>query len=202
MGQPFVFSAPSGAGKTTIVDNLRKTVPSIGYSVSHTSREPRGSEKDGIHYHFVDRETFSGMVDAGAFVEWAEVYENFYGTSFASLDTQATQGFDVLLDLDPQGAKNIKKHYPDSVLVYILPPSLAVLEERLRGRGTDDEAVMKLRLEKARNDIHSCVWYDYVVINDDLEKAIEDARTIIISERCRTARQAQKITELFGVSFP
>jgi guanylate kinase len=202
MGRLFVFSAPSGAGKTTIVDNLRKVVSSIGYSVSHTSREPRSSEKDGIHYHFVDRETFSRMVDSGAFVEWAEVYENFYGTSFSSLDSQITQGFDVLLDLDAQGAKNIKKHYPDSVFVYVLPPSLEILEKRLRGRGTDDEKVMKLRLEKALNDIKSCAWYDYVIINDDLETAIGDARSIVTSERCRTTLQTQKISELFGISFP
>ena len=202
MGRLFVFSAPSGAGKTTIVDNLRKIVSSIGYSVSHTSRELRGSEKDGIHYHFVDRETFSRMADSGAFVEWAEVYENFYGTSFSSLDSQITQGFDVLLDLDAQGAKNIKKHYPDSVLVYVLPPSLEVLEKRLRGRGTDDEKVMKLRIEKALNDIKSCAWYDYVIINDDLETAIGDARSIVTSERCRTTLQTQKISELFGISFP
>jgi len=202
MGRPFVFSAPSGAGKTTIVDNLRKTVSSIGYSVSHTSRELRGSEKDGVHYHFVDRETFSRMVASGAFVEWAEVYENLYGTSFSSLDAQITQGFDVLLDLDAQGAKNIKKHYPDSVLVYVLPPSLEILEKRLRGRGTDDEKAMKLRLEKALNDIKSCAWYDYVIINDDLETAIGDARSIVTSERCRIPLQTQKIRELFGISFP
>ncbi len=201
MGQLFVFSAPSGAGKSTIVDSLRKTVDAIGYSVSHTSREPRGSEKDGVHYHFMDRDTFSRMIASGAFVEWAEVYENFYGTSFSSLDEPIAQGVDILLDLDPQGARNIKKHYKDSVLIYILPPSLEVLEKRLRGRGTDDEKVMKLRLEKALNDIKSCVWYDYVVINDDLKTAAGQARSIIISERCRTARRAQNIKDLFGVSF-
>ncbi len=200
MGQLFVFSAPSGAGKNTIVDSLSEIVPSIGYSVSHTSRKPRGNEKDGVHYHFVDRDTFSRMVSSNAFAEWAEVYSNFYGTSFSSLDEQTSQGLDILLDLDPQGAKNIKKHYADSVLVYVLPPSLEVLEKRLRGRGTDHEKALKLRLKKASNEIKSCVWYDYVIINDDLEKAIEDACSIIISERCRTARRAQEIKELFGIS--
>jgi guanylate kinase len=198
MGQLFVFSAPSGAGKSTIVDTLRKTLSSVGYSVSHTSRRPRGVERDGVHYHFVDRDTFSRMAASNAFVEWAEVYDNFYGTSFSSLDEQTAQGLDVLLDLDPQGAENIKKHYTNSVLIYVLPPSMEVLEKRLRGRGTDDETVMKLRLEQALNDIKTCLWYDYVIINDDLKTAIEDARSIILSERCRTNRQAQKIKDLFG----
>jgi len=200
MGQLFVFSAPSGAGKSTIVEHLRKTVPSIGYSISHTSRAPRGSEKDGVHYHFVDRNTFNRMAESGAFVEWAEVYENLYGTSFSSIDEQISKGIDVLLDLDHQGAKNIKKHYPESVLIYVLPPSLKILEKRLRGRGTDDEQVMKLRIKKALNDIKNVLWYDYVIINDDLETAIQDARAIIISERNRTSRQKQKIKDLFGIS--
>lgn len=202
MGRLFVFSAPSGAGKSTIVDNLKKTVPAIGYSVSHTSREPRGDEMEGVHYHFVDRDAFHRMVSAGAFVEWAEVYGNFYGTSFSSLDAQTAQGLDILLDLDPQGARNVKKHYADSVLIFVLPPSLAVLEKRLRGRATDDEKVLKLRLEMALEHIGNCVWYDYIIINDNLQAAIENARAIIVAERCRTTHQVQKIRNLFDISLP
>lgn len=198
MDQLFVFSAPSGTGKSTIVENLRRTLPSIGYSVSHTSRRPRGMEEDGVHYHFVDRDTFSRMIASNAFVEWAEVYDNFYGTSFSDLDSQTCQGLDVLLDLDSHGAKNIKKHYADSVLIYVLPPSMAVLEKRLRGRATDDETVVKRRLEQAAKDIKNCMWYDYVIINNDLKTATEEARAIILSERCRTTRQAQRIKELFA----
>ena len=174
---------------------------SIAYSVSHTSRKPRGSEEEGVHYHFVEKDTFSRMIVDGRFVEWAEVYGNLYGTSFSSLDEQTAQGLDVLLDLDHQGAKNIRQHYEDSVLIYVLPPSLEVLEGRLRGRGTDDEKVMKKRLDETVNEIKNCVWYDYIIINDDLEKAQEEARAIVLSQRCRTSRQAPKITDLFGSAF-
>jgi guanylate kinase len=117
-GKLFVFSAPSGAGKSTIVNALRKSIADLGYSISHTSRRPRGAEKDGIDYHFVDRKTFSRMIKEGAFVEWAEVYDEFYGTSFSSLNEQTALGTDVVLDLDIQGARNIRKHFKDSVLTY------------------------------------------------------------------------------------
>ncbi len=201
MGRLFVFSAPSGAGKNTIIDSLKVQLDSIGYSISHTSRAPRGDEKDGVHYHFVDKETFSRMIGDGAFVEWAEVYENFYGTSYSSLEGQTSQGLEVLLDLDHQGAKDIKNRYPDSVLIYVLPPSLEILENRLRGRGADDESVMEKRLNQAMEDMRNCVWYDYTLINDDLEKAKQEALAIILSEGCRTAHLASKITDLFGFQF-
>jgi len=201
MGRLYVFSAPSGAGKSTIINSLKKEMDSIGYSVSHTSRKPRGREEEGVHYHFVEKDTFRRMIEDGQFVEWAEVYGNLYGTSFSSLDEQTSQGLDILLDLDHQGAENIKNHYEDSVLIYVLPPSVGVLEDRLRGRGTDDEKVMKKRLDEAVNDMKNCVWYDYIIINDDLEKAKEEARSIVLSQRCRTSRQAPKITDLFGFKF-
>lgn len=160
------------------------------YSISHTSRRPRGTEKDGIDYHFVDSGTFSRMIEAGAFVEWAKVYDDFYGTSFSSLEGQTGSGLDVLLDVDSQGARNIRKHFEDSVLIYVLPPSLEILEKRLKGRGTDDEGVINARMERAALEVRNFEWYDYVIINDDLKKAISEARAIIISERCRIARQA------------
>lgn len=199
MGQLFVFSAPSGAGKTTILNKLRQSMDAVGYSVSHTSRKPRGNEQDGVHYHFVDRGTFIRMAQSGAFVEWAEVYGNFYGTAFTSLDEKASRGFDILLDVDPQGAKKIKKNHDDCVLIYILPPSLEVLKNRLQGRGTDDEDTLKIRFEQALNDITHCTWYDFVIINDDLKTAVKQARSIISAERCRTSRQAQKLKDLFGM---
>lgn len=201
MGRLFVFSAPSGAGKNTIIDSLKTQLDAIGYSLSHTSREPRGNEMDGVHYHFVDKDTFSKMIEDGAFVEWAEVYGNYYGTSFSSLDEQTSQNLDVLLDLDHQGAKNLKNHYPDSVLIYVLPPSLEILENRLRGRGADDEKAMEKRLNLAMDDMKNCMWYDYIIVNDDLEKAKEQAHAILLSERCRTAQRAQKISDLFGFQF-
>ena len=197
-GQLFVISGPSGAGKSSIVNTLLGRTEGLAYSISHTSRRPRGREKDGIDYHFVDVETFNRMIEAGAFVEWARVYDDFYGTSFSSIEGQTGSGLDVILDVDSQGAKNIRKHFEDSVLIYLLPPSLKVLEKRLKGRGTDDKDVINARMEKALNDINNCLWYDYIIINDDLKKAITEAKSIIISERCRTARQpTQTLLETF-----
>ena len=200
MGQLFVFSAPSGTGKSTIVRELRRTVPLLGYSVSHTTRKPRKNEKDGVDYHFVGTDAFKRLIDSGNFLEWAEVYGNYYGTSFSSLDVQLSRGLDVLMDLDPRGAEKVKYRYADSVLIYVLPPSLEVLEKRLRERGTEDNAVMRIRLEKALNDIRNCTWYDYNFINEVLEKAVADAQAIITAERCRSVRQAGKVQALFDLS--
>ena len=200
-GNLFVISAPSGAGKSTIIKALKERIEGLGYSISHTSRKPRGSENDGIDYHFLQKETFRSMINAGAFVEWAQVYDDLYGTSFSSLDEQTASGLDVLLDLDTQGGKNIKKHFKKSVLIYVLPPSLDVLEKRLMARGTDDETVIKSRMEKTSSEIKQCVWYDYIIVNDDLEKAIKEAQAIILSVRCRTDQQALMVKEMFDVSF-
>ena len=199
-GLLFVFSAPSGAGKSTIVSALRKRVGGFSYSISHTTRKARGNEKDGVDYHFVDRAAFKQMVKTGAFVEWARVYDDLYGTSFSSIDEQTASGCDVLLDVDPQGAKNIKKRFEESVLIYILPPSLEILEKRLRERGSDAESVIKYRMKEAPRLIKDCVWYDYIIVNDDLERAIEEAKAIIISERCRTTRKLPGVERLFDIS--
>ena len=200
-GNLFVISAPSGAGKSTIIKALKERIEGLGYSISHTSRKPRGNEKDGIAYHFLKKETFRSMIDAGAFVEWAQVYDDLYGTSFSSLDEQTASGLDVLLDLDTQGAKNIKKHFKNSVLIYVLPPSLDILEKRLMARGTDAETVIKSRMKKTSSEIKQCVWYDYIIVNDDLEKAIKEAQAIIMSVRCRTDQQIPIVKEMFDVSF-
>ena len=200
-GNLFVISAPSGAGKSTIIKALKERIEGLGYSISHTSRKPRGKESDGIDYHFLKKETFRSMIDAGAFVEWAQVYDDLYGTSFSSLDEQTASGLDVLLDLDTQGAKNIKKHFKKSVLIYVLPPSLDVLEKRLMARGTDDETVIKSRMKKTSSEIKQCVWYDYIIVNDDLEKAIKEAQAIILSVRCRTDQQIPIVKEMYDVLF-
>ena len=194
-----MISAPSGAGKSTILKALKERIEGIGYSVSHTTRRPRGTEKDGTDYHFVERETFSRMIDAGDFVEWAQVYDDLYGTSFSSLNEQTATGLDVLLDVDSQGARNIKKNYKTSVLIYVLPPSLEALRKRLVARGTDDESVIRARMEKVPHEIKQCLWYDYIIINDDLEKAIEEARAIILSTRCQTAQQTPIVKKLFDI---
>jgi guanylate kinase len=201
-GVLFVLSAPSGAGKSTILAALKNRVGGFGYSVSHTTRDPRGREKDGVDYHFVDRMTFKEMVKAGAFVEWAKVHNNLYGTSISGIEKQTASGFDVLLDIDPQGAKNIKKKFKDSVLIYVLPPSMEILEERIRDRGTDSESIIENRMKEAPQLIEVCVWYDYIIINDDLKRAVEEARAIVISERCRTIRRLPDAKKLFDISSP
>ncbi len=198
-GQLFVISAPSGTGKSTVAMAVRQRVPGLGYSISHTTRKPRGDERDGVDYHFVDDETFTKMIDEGAFVEWAKVYDNFYGTSSSGLKDLTASGLDVLMDVDIQGGRNIKNRFPDSVLIFLLPPSLEELERRLRKRGTDDETVIRARMESAADDIKNCVWYDYIIVNDKLETAIDEAQSIIVSERCLTERQLPGIRKLFDV---
>ena len=198
-GLLFVISAPSGGGKSTIASAVRQRVEGLGYSISHTTRKPRGHESDGIDYHFVDEKTFTKMIDQGAFVEWAKVYDNLYGTSASGLKDLTASGLDIVLDVDIQGGRNIKDHFPNSVLIFLIPPSLEVLELRLRERGTDDETVIRARMETAADDIRNCGWYDYIIINDRLEKAIREAQSIIISERCRTERQLPGVKGLFDI---
>lgn len=188
-GQLYVISGPSGVGKSTIIELLRKRVTDLGYSISHTSRRPRNKEVNGVDYHFVDRETFNRMIKEDALVEWAEVYHDLYGTSFSSLRDQTERGIDLVMDLDSQGAKNIKAHFENSILIYVLPPSLEVLEKRLRDRATDDEEVIDIRIEKAFRELKECAWYDYIVINDARHKAVGEVESIIISERCRRSNR-------------
>jgi guanylate kinase len=197
-GQLFVISGPSGAGKSTVIAALRDGLGGLAYSISHTTRRPRGEEVDGVHYHFVGGETFEAMIAGGAFVEWAKVYDDLYGTSFAGLDRQLASEKDVLLDVDAQGAESIRRRYPHSVLVYLLPPSLEALEMRLKGRRTDDDATVRGRLDKAQQEIRRCAGYDYIVINDQLDAAVEEVRAVIVSERCRSARRMPAVTRLFS----
>lgn len=196
-GQPFVISAPSGTGKSTVAMAVRERVPGLGYSISHTSRKPRGNERDGVDYYFVEEESFIRMIDEGGFVEWAKVYDNFYGTSSSCIEDLTALGLDILMDVDIQGGRNIKNRFPDSVLIFLSPPSLEELERRLRKRGTDNEAVIETRMKMAADDIKNCVWYDYIIVNDKLEKAIDETQSIIISERCLTARRLPEIRKVF-----
>ena len=198
-GQIYVISGPSGVGKSAIIEELRARVSDLGYSISHTTRKPRRNEVNGVSYHFVDKGTFSRMIDDGAFVEWAEIYNDFYGTSLSGLRDQTDQGLDVLMDLDNQGAKNIQGHFKDSTLIYVLPPSLEILEKRLRERATDDEKVISTRIDKALKELKDCVWYQYLIINEDLDNAVGAVESIIISRRYRNSRMLSKVKEILGL---
>jgi guanylate kinase len=198
-GSIFVVSGPSGVGKSTIIRHVRETVPLLGYSVSHTSRKPRGAEVDGVDYHFVDRDTFSRMIEKGEFVEWAEVYDDYYGTSVSALEGPISKGLDIIMDVDAQGAKNIKSNFEKSTLVYILPPSMKGLEKRLKTRGTEGEEAFQTRLGKALKEIKNCLWYDYIIFNDELVGAVEEMKSLITAERCRRDRQLPKARKAFDL---
>jgi guanylate kinase len=198
-GRIIVVSGPSGSGKSTLIREVRQKVPGLGYSISHTSRPPRGQEKNGVEYHFVSKENFQEMIDNGEFVEWAEVYQDLYGTSVSSLRSRITIGLDVIMDIDVQGARNIKDHFKDAVSIYVLPPSLEILEKRLRERGTDDEKAIRTRLKKAGKEIKNCVSYDYLLFNDQLDQAVEELKSILIAERCRKSVRLPKAQTLFNL---
>ncbi|MFH1487412.1 MAG: guanylate kinase [Pseudomonadota bacterium] len=198
-GLLYVISGPSGAGKSTVIENLLKNTPGLAYSISHTSRKPRGEEKDGVDYHFTAKEAFEQMIREGEFVEWAEVYGDYYGTSLSGLKMQRDRGLDVVMDVDVQGAKNIKQSFEESILVFILPPSLEILERRLKNRGTESEEAVKNRIEKALKEVANCVWYDYLILNEDLDRAVQEASSIVISERCRRSRQLSRVRSLFKI---
>jgi len=200
-GQIYVISGPSGVGKSTIVQQLRNEVKDLIYSISYTSRKPRENEVDGINYHFVDRETFEKMIQEKAFAEWAEVYDALYGTSLEVLQKHRSLGLDVVLDIDIQGAANIKKYIEESTLIYILPPSLDILGERLRGRGTDAEEIIRARFEKAIREIKRCVDYDYIVFNQEIDRAVEEIACIILSDRARKSRRLSMVEKVFNISL-
>ncbi len=180
-----VMSAPSGAGKRTLLEKLWETRPSLETTVSATTRAPRPAEVDGEDYHFLDRETFERRVAAGDFVEWAEVHGNLYGTLREELDRRLASGHDIILELDVQGMRNLKAQRDDVVTVFLTPPSLEELERRLRNRGTEDEAVIALRLRNARDEMAAQDEFDYVIVNDDLDRAAAEMENILRTERSR-----------------
>jgi guanylate kinase len=195
-GLLLVISAPSGAGKTSLVNALVGRDPNILVSVSHTTRARRASEQDAVDYHFVSRERFEAMRSAGEFVEYAEVFGNYYGTARSHVDNQLADGRDVLLEIDWQGAGQIRQHYPHAVSLFILPPSRAALIERLRKRGLDDESVIATRTEKAQTEMSHHDEYDYLIVNDDFERALSDIESIVRAERSRTSRQRGRLGTL------
>lgn len=195
-GLLIVVSGPSGAGKGTIYHSVIERLPAIKKSVSVTTRAPRAGEIEGVHYFFRTEAQFAAMQKKDGFLETAAVYGHFYGTPKARMLEILARGEDAMLEIDICGAMQIKRHYPDSVLIFIMPPSLALLEERLRGRRTDSEESIALRLKEARRELKEYERFDYVVVNDVLEKAINEVTAVITAERCRSARcrsAAQKI---------
>jgi guanylate kinase len=188
-GTLFVVAAPSGAGKSTLVNALLEREPAISLSVSHTTRPPRAGEEYGRHYYFVERGEFEREVSEGIFLEHAEVHGNLYGTSRNTVQGLLSQGRDVLLEIDWQGAEQIRKAKPDCVSVFILPPSRAELERRLRGRGSDSLEVIERRLRNSRGEISHAHEFDYILINDMFDQALADLQSIVRAVRQRSALQ-------------
>jgi len=195
-GLLFIVSAPSGAGKTTLVEHLVQILPNLRMSRSYTSRTARAGESDGIDYNFVSRQAFARMIDERAFLEWADVFGNYYGTSAADTERMLASGQDVVLVIDVQGARQVKAHGVDHTSIFVLPPSFEVLERRLRGRSKDTEEQMQRRLATARAEASSFTDYDYVVVNDQLEPTVVRLQEIIAAERSRTHRMRAMAEEI------
>jgi guanylate kinase len=181
----YIISAPSGSGKSTLVNQLLKLVPDLDFSISYTTRPPRGAEKNGKQYHFVPREEFERMIQAGAFLEHANVFGNYYGTARQFLQEAEQNGHDLLLDIDVQGAAQIKQNLLNGVSIFILAPDFKTLELRLRHRSEDAEQVIQRRLVTARREIENYDAYNYIVINDDLKESVECLKSIVLVERLR-----------------
>lgn len=196
-GTLFVVSAPSGAGKTTLVKMLMERDPRVRHSVSYTTRAPRPGEQNGREYNFIDIATFATMRDRGDFLEWAEVHGNFYGTSRVWLTEQMRAGSDMLLEIDWQGAQQVRRLFPDAVTIFVLPPSVAELERRLRGRGQDAEEVIQRRVAAALGEMRHVGEFDFAIINNDLQVALEDLAATVRAARLCVASQRANQPEIF-----
>jgi guanylate kinase len=197
-GNLYVIVAPSGAGKTTLVRLLLKYEVAMQLSISHTTRAPRPGEEDGREYHFVDSDTFRAMIERQEFLEWAEVHGNFYGTSRSWISERLASGDDILLEIDWQGAQQVRAQFPQTLGVFILPPSLEELARRLKERGTDSKEVVARRLAAAEAEMRHVDEFDYVIINNRLEQALSDLRAIVHASRLRLPAQRVRHAELFS----
>lgn len=201
-GTLFIFSAPSGAGKTSLVKALLESTNHIGISVSHTTRAPREGEINGQDYHFVGQEQFESLVNQQAFLEHAQVFDNYYGTSKQWVESELMAGRDVILEIDWQGAEQVRRLMPSAVSIFIAPPSITELENRLRGRGQDSEEIIQRRMQDARSEMSHYGEYDYLIINDDFEGSCAELRAIVIARRHRLeaqqTRHRELLTQLLG----
>src|SRR5262252_9490272 len=195
----FIISAPSGSGKSTLVNELRKFVPHLEFSVSYTTRQPRGSEQDGREYHFIPRPRFEEMIRCGDFLEYADVFGNYYGTAKSVLKDADRRGHDLLLDIDVQGERLVKHEIPDAVSIFVLPPSRAELESRLRKRSISEnvnsEEVIRRRLDTARKEIENYTNYDYILVNDRLEQSADELQAIVLGERVERSGKPPSLQE-------
>ena len=200
-GLLFIVSAPSGTGKTTLVERLVQMLPNLRMSRSYTSRQARAGERAGVDYNFISRDQFEALIKDDAFLEWADVFGNLYGTALADVQALLDQGQDVVLVIDVNGARQVKKRDVDHTAIFVMPPSFQALEQRLRGRSKDTEEQMQRRLSTARAEASSYDDYDYVVVNDDLDACVNAMRSIILAERVRRERMRRKadaILKTFG----
>jgi guanylate kinase len=198
-GQLFVITAPSGTGKNTIIEMVRKDLKGLGYSISHTTRAPRNGEIDGVHYYFVGKKQFEKMIQAQEFVEWAVVYNELYGTSISSVRSAQVSGKDVLLDLDIQGARQIKKRFPDSTSIFIVPPSLQTLRERLEKRSSYDGTDIDLRMTEALQEIRECRDFDFLIVNDDLRQAVREVEAVIVAVKAQTKLRLPSVEQMLDI---
>jgi guanylate kinase len=202
-GLLFVVSAPSGTGKTTVVERLVEQIPGLSLSRSYTSRAARAGEADGVDYNFISRERFVAMRDRGGFLECADVFGNLYGTGREETEARLASGADLVLVIDVQGARQVRACIPGTIGIFVLPPSFAVLESRLRGRSKDPEEAIRRRLDTARREVSAVDEYDYVVVNDQLDRCVGEMAAIIAAERARLGRRRRAIAPIvdtFGVS--
>ena len=195
-GLIFIISAPSGAGKTTLLRRVMEELPGLRFSVSHTTRSPRANEREGEDYHFISPSIFQKMVERNEFLEWAEVLGNRYGTARENLRLLKSEGVDLILDIDTQGAKRVVEQIKPAILIYVLPPSLESLQERLTKRGFDSPERIQFRLANARRDMEEARWYHYVILNDRIEETVEKLKAIIMAERCRKNKNALLETKM------
>ena len=195
-GLLFVVSAPSGTGKTTVVERLVQIFPDLGMSRSYTSRAMRQGEKDGVDYNFISRERFEAMVAEDAFLEWADVFGNLYGTGKAETERELAGGRDLVLVIDVQGARQVRSHGANAIGIFVLPPSFEALERRLRGRSKDSEDAIRKRLTTARREIRAVAEYEYVIVNDELDACVDRLRSVVLAERARPRVMAPTVARI------